>query len=395
MTDRTRDSSPDLAPRASPVVEQVAALVEGLRRFPTLVELRASRFYRDHRDTLRDLLETPLAGGLAGGAGLAPGSFRVVQWNVEKGTRFEALARALESHPQLAGAGVVMLNEVDLGMARSGNRHVARELAERLGMHWVFAPAHLELTKGVGADLEAEGENEIGLQGNAILSRWPLERPRVVGLPVCFEAFHFHEKRYGRRVAAVADLQTERGTVVLAGTHLEVRDTPRCRARQTRTLVDALPRRGPVLVAGDFNCGTFSRGTVARTVRGTIRLLGDPDRLRGELRDPASREPLFLELRRGGFSLDGWNTSDITIVERIDALEDARHLPGPIRRAVLRRLDRLGRRLEFRLDWFAGRELSPRDPVTVHDVTGTDGLRASDHDPIVVTIELGERQGLR
>ena len=40
------------------------------------------------------------------------------------------------------------------------------------------------MTKGVGADLDAPGEDAVGLQGNAIRSRFPLGRPRVVALPV-------------------------------------------------------------------------------------------------------------------------------------------------------------------------------------------------------------------
>jgi endonuclease/exonuclease/phosphatase family metal-dependent hydrolase len=368
-------------------VPDTRGLVEGLRAHATLAELRASRFYAERGREVEALLETPLGGRFAPTPEpAAPAVVRVAQWNVEKGLRFEAIACQLAEHPVLSRADVVMINEVDLGMARSGNRHVARDLAERLRMNWVFAPAHVELTKGVGADLEAPGENDVGLQGNAILSRLPLAGARVVGLPVCFEPFHFHEKRYGRRVGVVARVDTAAGPLTLAGTHLEVRDTPACRARQIRALLEAIPP-GPALVAGDFNASTFPRGTFLRTLRGTLRLLGDPDRLRASLRDAPAREPLFRDLRRAGFELQGWNTDDITIVEQIGNLEDARHLPGPVRRLLLARLDRLGRRLEFRLDWFAGRGARPRDPATLRGLAGPDGRPCSDHDPIVVDVE--------
>ena len=363
-------------------LERTAAeLVHGLKGFERLVDLRASRFYAERRGDLARLLETPLTGGPAGAPPPPVRALLLVQWNVEKGLRFEAIASALGGHPDLEGADVVFLNEVDLGMARSGNRHVARELAERLGMYWAFAPAHIELTKGVGDDLAAPGENAVGLQGNAILSRFPLEAVRVVGLPVCFEPYHFHEKRYGRRVAVLARVRTADGWLDLAGTHLEVRNTPACRARQVRALVSALPRRGPAVVAGDFNASTFARGTFARTVQGTMRLLhGDVARLRAALRDPVPHEPLFLELARAGLRTEGFNTADHTIVERVDGLEDSSHLPGPVRRHVLSRLDRIERRLEMRLDWFAGRDVVARSPATVA------GLAASDHDPITVEI---------
>lgn len=292
----------------------------------------------------------------------------------------------MREHPELSRADLLFVNEVDVGMARSGNRNVAADLAELLGMTWVFAPAHLELTKGVGADLDATGDNTIGLQGNAILSRYRLTAARVIPLPVCFEAFEFHEKRFGRRAAVVATLATEFGDLTLAGTHLEVRDTPQCRARQMQALLAALPA-GPAVVAGDFNCSTFERGNLVRTVRGVLRLFGNPERLRADLRRPQTREPLFRALAAAGFGIEGWNTDDMTIVERVEGLEDAAHLPGPVRRAVLARLDRLGRRLEFRLDWFAGRGLHARRAMTLPRLYDEDGERLSDHAPIVVDVD--------
>ena len=360
--------------------ETLAGLVDGLRRFDRIEQLRASRWFLTHRSEIERVLSTPLMGGPDGVPPAPPALLRVVQWNVEKGLRFEAIASAIGEHPALESADVVLLNEVDLGMARTANRHVARELAERWGMYWVFAPAHIELTKGVGAELDAPGENAVGLQGNAILSRHPLRAPRVVSLPVCFEPYHFHEKRYGRRAGILTRVETASGPVTFAGTHLEVRNDPACRARQARALLAAIPRGERALVAGDLNVSTFSRGTFARTVRGVSRLLGDVDRLRASLVDPSAHEPLFLELRRAGFRTEGWNTAEATIVERLDALEDVEHLPGPVRAPLMRRLERHEGELPMRLDWFAGRGLLPRDPRTVR------GLEASDHDPITVEV---------
>lgn len=363
-------------------------LVDGLRAFSSIGELHASRFYAAHRDELARLLGVAQSGGPAGDRALAPGELRLVQWNIEKGLRFEGIASQLASHPHLSGADVVFLNEVDAGMARTGNRHVARDLAEALGLHWAFAPAHLELTKGVGADLDAPGENAEALQGNALLSRYPLHDVRVVRLATCFEPYHFSEKRYGGRVALVVTVETLAGPLLLAGTHLEVRNTPACRARQMRDVVGALPPRGPAVVAGDFNASTFPRGTFLRTLSGVRRLLGDVRKLKSELRNPEPFEPLFLELARGGFRTEGWNTDEVTIVEPIDSLEDAAKLPGPLARFVLRRIDRLDRKLPMRLDFLAGRDVTPSAPRTIAGLTGADGGRVSDHDPICVTVSM-------
>lgn len=361
-------------------------LVEGLSEFDHLDELRASRFFGRHGSELESLLGTPQTGGSPLKYGPAPEVLRVVQWNIEKGLRFLGIAEQLATNPNLADADVIFLNEVDVGMARTENRHVARELAEWLDCAWAFAPAHLELTKGVGAELDSPGDNAEALQGNAILSRYALRDVRVAPLTNCFEPFHFHEKRYGRRVAIVATLDTVAGPITLAGTHLEVRNTPACRARQIRDVVEALPPTGPALIAGDLNSGTFPRGTFLRTLAGTLRLLGDVDKLKAELRNPVSREPLFLELARGGFRIEGWNTDDVTIVEAIDSLEDAERLPKPIARYVLKRIDRLDRKLPMRLDWFAGRDLAQSQPLTVSGLVDDDGRRVSDHDPIRITV---------
>ena len=124
---------------------------------------------------------------------------RVAQWNVEKGTQFEGLLRYLDTDPVLRWADIVVLNEADCGMNRTGNRHVARCLGEALGMNVAFAPTCLELTKGIGEELNFPGENRESLQGNAVLSRYPVTEARLVTLPVSFEPYEFHEKRFGHR----------------------------------------------------------------------------------------------------------------------------------------------------------------------------------------------------
>ncbi len=68
-------------------------------------------------------------------------------------------------------------------MARSGNRYVARELADRLGMQFAFAVEFVELSLGgeeERAALPPDAVNEFGVHGGAILSRFPLERPAAV-----------------------------------------------------------------------------------------------------------------------------------------------------------------------------------------------------------------------
>jgi len=93
---------------------------------------------------------------------------RLVSWNIEKGKRWQLLEKCLESEA-IQTADVLCLNEVDDGMARSGNRRIAYEIGERLEMQVAFGPTFKELTKGIGEERQAPGENTTAIQGNAIL----------------------------------------------------------------------------------------------------------------------------------------------------------------------------------------------------------------------------------
>src|SRR5205823_7603420 len=62
---------------------------------------------------------------------------RLVTWNIEKGKRWSLLEKCLQ-HESIRTADVLCLNEVDEGMARSGNLRIGHEIASRLGMQVVF-----------------------------------------------------------------------------------------------------------------------------------------------------------------------------------------------------------------------------------------------------------------
>lgn len=331
---------------------------------------------------------------------------RVATWNIEKGKRLPRIMEVLRSDPILRVADVILLNEVDLGMARSGNLDIALTLARELGMHMAFGPAHLELTKGTDDDLAAPGENRESLQGNAILCRYPLSESRVVPLPACFEPFEFHEKRYGTRSClwARADLGTK--TIWLGAVHLEVRNTPACRASQMRHLLAHLPGGPgePHILGGDFNTGGFARGTRWRTLRSVALLLArSPAFMQERMCHPErGPEPLFQLARGAGLEWEGLNTHDPTACTPVGTLEDSSLLPGPLARFARRRLAAYRGYLRFKLDWILGRGVSPARAGEVRDAgsgeeslgPGTRGVedagpgRISDHRPIFADIRL-------
>jgi endonuclease/exonuclease/phosphatase family metal-dependent hydrolase len=372
--------------------------VAEMNRLPTGASQRASQFWRVEERRVERVLGTIHAGGPAAEApaGSDGPIRRIVHWNVLKGIAFDEIVRALQESGPLRAPDVLLLNEVDVGMARSGNRHVAAELATRLGMHWAFAPSYLELTKGAGAEAHVPGSNRLGLHGVAILTRARPLALRAVALPESFDAFAFREKRYGRRTALLAALGQGR---VVAGAHLEVRGTPLGRWAQIRALLDGLDAFAgdealqgrvvrEVVLGGDLNTHTFARGTWRGAIAGGLRVaLTPPGRLRRQLLEPwrRGREPLFAELRRAGFEWASLNDGRPTASETLDRIEEIDLLPAALRRPM-RAL--LHRRVPLRLDWFAARGLPPDGPPARAATVGAwpPGTSPSDHLPIAIEL---------
>src|SRR5438105_3008736 len=112
---------------------------------------------------------------------------RAVAWNIQRGARLDDLRRAVLA-PPFAGADLLLLSEVDLGLGRSGNRNVARELAEAAGMSYAFGVSYLALTDDFG-DHSAGLENTLALSGAAVISRYPIGRVENIDLPAIRDKF--------------------------------------------------------------------------------------------------------------------------------------------------------------------------------------------------------------
>jgi endonuclease/exonuclease/phosphatase family metal-dependent hydrolase len=303
---------------------------------------------------------------------------RIVHWNIEKGKRWTLLERCLDSEA-INSADILCLNEADYGMARSGNRHVAFEIAERLGMSAVFGPSFYEFTKGIGDERLAPGDNSASLQGNAVLTRLRVIDYRNVFLPQCHDPGSSEERRTGGRAALIARLRTPQNlTFTLAVTHLEVVTTRRCRSRQLRAVLDEIGRAAPAIIAGDFNTNTFDRGSAVHTITSLIQLLTTD--VKERVTNAWKTEPLFAELRAAGFSWQRFNDDHLTNVVDLSALEDRRYLPRFVVNLALRR----GRYVPLRLDWIVCRGFRAlRTGTTITDLPA----EPSDHLPITCDLE--------
>ena len=381
-------------------------VISELGNYSRLDQLRSSSFFSVYGGQVESLLGSAEITVCKSAIPRLSGFTRIVQWNIEKGKRLDSVLKVLQENQAFRWADVILLNEADRGMNRSGNRHVAQEIAGRLGMHMVFGPAHVELTKGTDEELSLEGENSESLQGNAVLSRYPVLESRVVPLPVCFEPYEFHEKRYGRRNCVWACLRIGLKTAWFGSAHLEVRNTPRCRAVQMRYLLANFPGsdgEGCVL-GGDMNSNGFPRGTRMRVLRSVCRLLGkNPGQVKESMIHPErGTEPLFGHVREAGWFWDGLNSNESTAWAPIGGLEEADRLPRFVADAVRNRLKSYKGFLELKLDWLFGKNIrslsageaadphtgvSSRDPGRVPTpVTGDE--RISDHMPVFADIAI-------
>jgi endonuclease/exonuclease/phosphatase family metal-dependent hydrolase len=374
-------------------LRECRAIARAVERFPTIAALRSSAEWSDLERRLRCLLGRVHRHEPASPPppSAQPDRVKVVHWNIEHGNWYEQVERALREHPELRDADLYLFNEIDLGMARAGNRDVTGDLARALGLHGAWVPLFLETTVGRDDDAHTAAglANEESLFGLGMLSRWPIGKIRVLELPSP-EAYQFDlERMVGRHVALIAEILRPEGAFVAVSSHLEVHRTRAHRAAQMRAIVEALAdERRPVILGGDFNTHTFERGRPQDVIMGAWALMFAPTRaLVHRLLFPdrgRNREPLFDELKRAGFEWNRYGDHVPTLQLRFDRIDELRTFPHFVQRAASAVLHWAERRGQLRLDWFAGRGWSAGRGFTVEGLNGPG--RASDHAPIVAEL---------
>ena len=288
-------------------------------------------------------------------------TFDVVAWNLERGTHLEAAATILgDRRPD-----VVLASELDVGMARSGNRHTAADLARRLGHAYAYGVEFVELGLGDAGEvgrLEADATNDLGFHGNAITARGAITDPWLVRIEAGGSWFSSttDQPRVGGRMALAARVELGGRPVVVCTVHLESESGPALRAAQLGIVLDAIDERygrDPCVIGGDLN--TFS-GDIDE-VRSRFRELRDADPAR--FCWPVPYEPLFEQAAAHGFDVEGGNTAEQTM--RLSADQPAGSL--------------------LRLDWLLVRNLEVVDRSTLPAVD-PGGKVLSDHDAVTATL---------
>src|SRR5215213_1468768 len=391
---------------ASPLVHELGAHFPALARFGSTKELEASPLYARLKPEVERVLDGVERGDFTRGrAGEAPasGAVRATAWNIERGTRLEGVLRVLGEHPLMSKSDVLLLTELDYGMARSGNLHVTRELARALGMSYAFAPCYINLSKGSGLESGAEGENALALHGNAVLSRWPVLRAWSVALPNGKDKMKGNEKRLGSQRAVVCDIEHPSGVLRAVCLHLDAHSSQRHRQRQMKVLLDFLEtlRPGaPVLVGGDWNTSTYDSSRAAYSIVGFFRrvLMGVGNVMENHYLQPERwfERGLFRELDARGFNFrelnePGAGTLHYDVKDLAANTNMGEWVPRWCFWWIEWALKDHGGRCSLKLDWFAGRGVEPdasQPPRVVGRLRGPSGEVLSDHDPIVLDFTL-------
>lgn len=328
-------------------------------------------------------------------------SIRALLWNIERGKRFEPLTGILRDDPQLGRAGLYMFCEVDWGMGRSGNRHVARAIAEQLGLGYVFAPSHLVIAPGDVGELEHDEPNTTSLHGVALLSRYPVRRVCGVPLPEYIDKFKVVEKRLGWKRALVAEVELPVGPTTVAAVHLDPFAPPRHRARQMRMVLRAIERFGNrrVLLGGDLNTNTYDFGSapgLAISLARKLFVLGFDRTIENYMTPERIYEKrMFKALRKAGLRTEGFtDTTKGTIYYDLNDPEvvakSLEYITPKLLAWLQKRLERWNGCVPLRLDWFAGRGLEPIRSE-VFERPNHNGARVADHNPMLVELGVGDR----
>ncbi|HTQ56563.1 MAG TPA: endonuclease/exonuclease/phosphatase family protein [Bryobacteraceae bacterium] len=358
-------------------------------------ELWGRDLYRTLEPDIRRVLDTAETGDFSRGAAPSRAAYRFVAWNVERGAQFEGQVECLRAHPYLREADVLLLTETDAGMVRSGNRNVARDLAHALGMHYAFIPCYLNLTNGSGIEQDLPGANDLGLHGNAILSRYPLSGVRPVFLANGVDIMASREKRIGRQAALAAQVHFPNLTVTALSVHLDAQSTQRHRYLQLRDVLDHIADAPYVVLGGDWNTSTYNSSRAIHAILGFwLRvLMGVDNVIRNHYLHPYNRfeRDLFRLLERRGFEYRASNrlgehtvAYDVGDLRATKALRD--WVPGWCFHFIRWALRNHGGRCPLKLDWFATRGLASVDPRVIHEVREGRRVPLSDHDAIGVDI---------
>jgi endonuclease/exonuclease/phosphatase family metal-dependent hydrolase len=169
----------------------------------------------------------------------SPTEIKVISYNIRwrGGDDLNTLIKLLQEDPEIGGASILALQEVDRHKKRTGHNNTAKIIADALGMYYAWAAP---------PTAKPTDEEETGV---AILSVYPLSDVRRIVLPNPGPGQR-------RRVALGATIEIPNHRWRVYSAHAETRIKIGKKLEQYQALLDDLahfPAQMPAIVMGDFN----------------------------------------------------------------------------------------------------------------------------------------------
>ena len=223
-----------------------------LLKFESTKEMEASDLWQKIRPEAERVLNSVVVENLSESEDVSSDFVKALAWNLERGIRFDGIVDALKNHEGLKNKDLLLLTELDHGMARSDNRFVAQEIARALKLNYAFTTVYIALQKGNGVEADVEGENILSIHGLAMFSSYPLRNVHSIALPNGKDKMWGKEKRLGSLRALFADIEHPAGTFRAVTVHLDAHCSRAHRHMQIKIILnhlDTLPLL-PTLIGG-------------------------------------------------------------------------------------------------------------------------------------------------
>jgi endonuclease/exonuclease/phosphatase family metal-dependent hydrolase len=168
-----------------------------------------------------------------------PAEIKVLSYNIRwrSGDDLKDMIKLFKDDPEIGGASILALQEVDRHKKRSGDNNTAKVIADELGLHYAWAAP---------PSPKSTDEEETGV---ALLSVYPLSDVKRIVLPHPGPG-----KR--RRVALGATIEIEKQQWRIYSAHAETRIKFGKKLEQFKAVLEDLshyPAKMPAIIMGDFN----------------------------------------------------------------------------------------------------------------------------------------------
>ena len=366
-----------------------------LLKFESTKAMEKSAIYHQIKSEVEQVLNTVVVENFAPEIQERKEVVTALAWNLERGIVFDGILDALKNHEGLKDKDLLLLTELDYGMARSGNRFVPQEIAKELKLNYAFAPVYIALQKGSGVESEMEGENTKSIHGLAMFSKFPMKNVHAVDLPNGKDKMWGKEKRLGYLRAIVADIEHPAGTFRAVTVHLDAHCSKKHRQKQLKIVLDhleTLPQL-PTIIGGDWNTSTFNSQTGTHAILGYWRkvcVTGIRNTARNHFPHPDKyfERPMFEMLEKRGWEYKSYNEDGVgTLHYDMDSIQKNTNLrdwvPGWCFPFIFWAAKQVGGKVSVRLDWFTGKGINMiGKPKTIGNLKDAQKTPLSDHDAI-------------